>query len=230
MPRKVSRPFEHLFRILGIQRLREFCLFAFHAWNRYQVARIVCAVGAAWLLGATALYFAERKVNPDFETWPESLWSVWVLLFSGLHEPPRTNAGRLATMFILILGVGAAGLFTASVASLLIERYLGRREMSNFEMDDHLVLCNWSSRGLAWIQEVHAKSIQDKRPVVIIHDAPDEIELPDKQDDPAFNDVYIVKGDPTSEIVLRRARRNQPIRSWSFPTIEKANTPTEKAY
>jgi voltage-gated potassium channel len=59
---------------------------------------------------------------------------------------------------------------------------------------------------LEWIREVHAKIIQDKRPVIIIHDAPDEIELPDTQDDPAFSDVYIVKGDPTSEVILRRAK------------------------
>ena len=43
-------------------------------------------------------------------------------------------------------------------------------------------------------------------PIVIIHDAPDEIELPDTQDDPAFSDVFIVKGDPTSEVSLRRAK------------------------
>ena len=109
-------------------------------------------------------------------------------------------------MVLLIFGVGTAGLFTASVASLLIERYLRRRDVSNFEMEDHLVLCNWSPRGLEWIREVHAKIIQDKRPVVIIHDDPDEIDLPDKQDEPAFNDVYIVKGDPTSEVILRRAK------------------------
>ena len=78
--------------------------------------------------------------------------------------------------------------------------------MTNFEMEDHLVLCNWSPRGLEWIREVHGKIIQDKRPVVIIHDDPDEIDLPDKQDDPAFNDVYIVKGDPTNEVILRRAK------------------------
>jgi TrkA-N domain len=72
-------------------------------------------------------------------------------------------------------------------------------------MEDHLVLCNWSPRGVAWIHEVHAKSIQDKRPVVIIHDAADEIELPTKEEDVAVKDVYIVKGDPTNEVVLRRA-------------------------
>ena len=41
---------------------------------------------------------------------------------------------------------------------------------------------------------------------MIIHDSPEGIDLPDRQDDPAFNDVYIVKGDPTSEVVLRRAK------------------------
>ena len=42
--------------------------------------------------------------------------------------------------------------------------------------------------------------------MVIIHDEADEIDLPDKQDEAAFSDVYIVKGDPTSEVVLRRAK------------------------
>ncbi len=176
------------------------------AWNRHQVTRIIAALAVAWLLGATALYLAERGVNSEFATWGESLWKVWVLLFSGLDQPPMTVTGRLLTMALLVLGVGTAGLFTASVASLLVEGYLRRRDVSSFEMEDHLVLCNWSPRGLAWIHEVHAKSIQDKRPVVIIHDEADEIDIPDKQDDAAFNDVYIVKGDSTSEVVLRRAK------------------------
>ena len=77
--------------------------------------------------------------------------------------------------------------------------------MSHFEMDDHLVLCNWAPRGLEWIREVHSKIITEPRPIVIIHDNPDEIDLPDKQDEPAFNDVYIVKGDPTNEVILHRA-------------------------
>jgi Trk K+ transport system NAD-binding subunit len=108
-------------------------------------------------------------------------------------------------MVLLVAGVGLAGLLTASVASLLVERYLRRSDVSHFEMDDHSVLCNWAPRALEWIREVHNKIITNPRPVVIIHDNPDEIDLPDKQDEPAFNDVYIVKGDPTNEIILRRA-------------------------
>ena len=78
--------------------------------------------------------------------------------------------------------------------------------MSNLEMSDHLVLCNWSPRGLEWVREVHSEHRPGQAAVVIIHDNPDEIELPDKQDDPAFSDVYIVKGDPANEVILRRAK------------------------
>ncbi len=185
---------------------RDSLLAAVTVWNRNQIRQVITAVLLTWLLGATALYLAERHANPDFATWGDSLWGVWVVMFSGLESPPKTTAGRLVIMALLVLGVGLAGLFTASLASLLIERYLRRRDVSTFEMEDHLVLCNWAPRGLEWIREVHAKIIQDKRPVVIIHDEPDEIDLPDKGDEAAFSDVYIVKGDPTSEVVLRRAK------------------------
>ena len=197
--------FRRIVKLLRQRAWRDDLLAAVSAWNHHQVARVVTAVVITWLVGSAALHLAESG-NPAFKSWGVSLWSVWVLLFSGLDNPPETTAGRLIAMALLVMGVGLAGLFTASVASMLVERYLRRREVSNFEMEDHLVLCNWAPRGVEWIREVHAKIIQDKRPVVIIHDNPDEIDLPDKQDETAFADVYIVKGDPTSEIVLRRAK------------------------
>ena len=174
--------------------------------RRNQIFRIVIAVMVVWVLGASGIHLAERGGNPPFDTWSESFWNVWVMLFAGPDQSPRTAIGRLISMALLGLGVGLAGLFTGSVASVLVAQNLRRRDVSNFEMDDHLVLCNWSERGLPWIREVHSKIIQDKRPVVILHDSPEAIDLPDKQDDAAFNDVYIVKGDPSNEVILRRAR------------------------
>jgi voltage-gated potassium channel len=181
------------------------------SWNRYQVGRVIEGVILTWLIGAVGLYLVERGANSGFASPVESLWSVWALLFSGLDDAytPRTVTGRLLAMILMVAGVGLAGLFTASVASLLVERYLRRRDVTHFEMDDHLVLCNWAPRGLEWIREVHSKIITEPRPIVIIHDNPDEIDLPDKQDEPAFNDVYIVKGDPTNEVILRRATVSQ---------------------
>ena len=78
--------------------------------------------------------------------------------------------------------------------------------MPNLAMSDHLVLCHWSPRALDWIREVHSGIVTDKRSIVIVHDTPDEVVLPDQQDEAAFSDVYIVKGDPANEVILRRAK------------------------
>ncbi len=177
------------------------------SWNRYQIGRVVEGVILVWLIGAVVLYLTEHRDLPGFSSLLESLWSVWALLFGGLDDAytPKSAIGRVMAMALMVAGVGLAGLFTASVASLLVERYLRRSDVSHFEMDGHLVLCNWAPRGLEWIREVHSKIITEPRPIVIIHDNPDEIDLPDKQDEPSFNDVYIVKGDPTNEVILNRA-------------------------
>ncbi len=175
-------------------------------WNRNQLVRIVEAMLVAWVIGAVGIHLAEQGENPSFFTWTESFWRVWVILFSGLDEAPKTWMGRVFAMILLGTGMGLAGLFTATVASILVEYQLRRHDVANFEMEDHLVLCNWGPRGLAWIREVHSKIIQDKRPVVIIHDDAGQVDLPDEHDDVAFNDVYMIKGDPTNEVILRRAR------------------------
>jgi voltage-gated potassium channel len=128
--------------ILGVLRSRAWrdaILAAVSAWNRNQVRQVITAVFMTWLLGATALYLAERRVNSDFANWGDALWGVWVVLFSGMDQDPKTTAGRLVMMVLLVLGVGLAGLFTASLASLLIERYLRRRDVTTFEMENHPV-------------------------------------------------------------------------------------------
>jgi voltage-gated potassium channel len=176
-------------------------------WSRHMLGRLTALALAIWFLGSYGVYVAERRVNPGYHTWFDALWNVWLLLFSGLQDAPQTVVSRVLAMVLVIVGVALMGFFTATVASVLVERYLERRHVTEFEMDDHLILCNWDSRGLDWIREVHSRTFQQrKRPVVIIHDQPELIDLPDTQDDAAFSDVYIVKGDPANEVVLRRAK------------------------
>ena len=163
-------------------------------------------MGFLWLASATLLHLIEAPNNSAFSSWSDALFNTWVIFFGSGNEMPQSAFGKLIVSMLVLGGVALAGLFTASVASILIDRALRRRQVSSLEMSNHLVLCHWAPRGLEWIREVHSKIVADKRPIVIIHDNPDEVELPDKQDDPAFNDVYIVKGDPANEVVLRRAK------------------------
>lgn len=129
---------------------------------RNELARFVAAIFVLWLVGATVIHLAERGDKGSFATWGDSFFNVWVMLFSGVDTPPKTLIGRGVTVMILVAGVCLVGLFTGAVASVFVERRLRRREVSHFEMEDHLVLCNWSPRALEWIEEVHSKIIQDK--------------------------------------------------------------------
>ena len=156
---------------------RDALLSLLKAWNRHNIPKILTALVVIWIVSGTALYFAESGTNPAFKTLRESLWNVWVALFSGLSNAPNSQVGRLVVSAVLIVGAALAGLFTASVASILVERSLRSREVSNLEMSGHLVLCNWSPRALEWIREVHSSIVTDKRPVVIVHDTPDEVVL-----------------------------------------------------
>ena len=188
-------------------RRRGACWRSCANWNRHQVARIIAAVVLAWLVGATGIHLAERRGNPDFATWGESFWSVWVLLFSGLDQPPE-DGRRAARRHGPARHRGRPGRAVHGERGVAPGRTLPA-EARRVEFRDGgppgplqlVARAGWSGSARST-----AKIIQDKRPVVIIHDDPDEIDLPDKQDDPAFNDVYIVKGDPTSEVILRRAK------------------------
>ena len=84
------------------------------AWNRHHVWKVLAATVVIWIGSSTALYLAERHTNPAFPTWRESLWYVWVVLFSGLVKTPNSVVGRLVTSAVILVGVALAGLFTAS--------------------------------------------------------------------------------------------------------------------
>ncbi len=135
----------------------------------------------------------------------ESLWSVWVLLFSGLDEVPKTPTGRLLAMVLLVAGVGLAAYSRRAWPRFWSNVICGEATCRTSRWTTIWYSATGRRAGLEWIREVHSKIITEPRPIVIIHDNPDEIDLPDKQDEPAFKDVYIVKGDPTNEVILRRA-------------------------
>ena len=49
----------------------------------FRSAGVIGAVILIWLIGALVLHLAERQTNTAFGTIGESLWNVWILIFSG---------------------------------------------------------------------------------------------------------------------------------------------------
>lgn len=74
--------------VRDMARWRDTLLSVLRAWNRHQVWKILTAIVVIWIVSGTALHFAERGTNPPYKTWRDSLWNVWIMLFSGIINSP----------------------------------------------------------------------------------------------------------------------------------------------
>lgn len=68
------------------------------------------------------------------------------------------------------------------------------------KLQGHIVICGWNEKALRIIKELHAPVVTDKRPIVVISEAPGPMPAGEE-----FNDVYAIQGDPASDSILRRA-------------------------
>lgn len=168
---------------------------------------LVVLIGTLWTLGALFLWVAEARSNPEYGTLGQSFWNIAVCLFSGLDSgAPQTGPGKVAVVALLVLSAGIVGIFTAEIASLLVERRLGRKKaMPGYSLRGHFVICNWNEKAIPMIHELHAEAVKNKYPVVVVSDKVDAAALPEEDDDACFHEVYLVKGDPAQEVMLRRA-------------------------
>ena len=179
--------------------------------RRYPFLRLITLIVALWVFGALVLRLCEGRTNEEFDTMPKALWNISVYLFSGLDQGiPQTPEGKTAAAVVLILSLGLVAVLTGSVASFLVERRLGsKRRMPAHDLKDHIVICNWNDKGIPIMLELHAAIVHDPRPVVVVSGSADAAELPDADDMPQFEDVYLIKGSPAREVFLRRANVHQ---------------------
>ncbi len=175
--------------------------------RRQPFARLLVFTSILWLSGGLLLWALEGLRNPDFDTVPKALWNIAVYLFSGLDSGvPRTVPGKIVVTLVLVLSLGVAAVLTGTIASFLVERSLwSRKRMPSHDLRGHIVICNWNDKAVPIIRELHAAIVKDRRPVVIVSDSPEAAALPEEDELPEFQDVYLVRGDPASEVMLRRA-------------------------
>jgi len=164
----------------------------------------VLALAMAWLVGAVGMYVAEHHVNERFDPLPEAMWSVVVYLFSGFEDRyPITEAGRMVTIAIMVMGAASLAVITASLAAALTKRRLEGTRMPG-RLKGHYVICNFDARVFSIIRQLHGKVHDEHVPIVIVSDS-DELRLPDrKEDDLVCEDVFTVRGDPTDARMLKR--------------------------
>jgi voltage-gated potassium channel len=149
------------------------------------------------LLGGVLVYAAERHYNPSLATVADAVWYAIVTITTVGYgdSAPITNAGRIVGVGLMVFGIGFLGLFTATVASLFIDRLLREgKGLMPVRAEKHIIICGWSDKGRLILQELRSET---ERPIVILADLPERpLEAPG---------VTFVRGRPYTEESLRRA-------------------------
>jgi voltage-gated potassium channel len=167
-------------------------------------------LAAVLLYGSTGFLYFERPGNPDLG-WSDALWYCLVTLTTVGYGDyfPKTAGGRyLVGVPLLVLGVGLLGFLLSVVATTLISaRNKEAQGMNPARTRQHVVIVHFpgTPKLLRLIDElVQDPSIGTDAAFVLIDDRLDELppELADRH-------VHYVRGDPTRDATLNRARIDQ---------------------
>lgn len=67
-------------------------------------------------------------------------------------------------------------------------------------LDGHIVICGWGEKAFRVVRQLHAPVVRDKKPILLMAD-----EIGDLPEEPAFDNVFALGGDPTREDALHAA-------------------------
>jgi voltage-gated potassium channel len=125
-------------------------------------------------------------------------WSLVTVTTVGYGDiSPETVGGRVIGVVVMIFGIGFLGMFTATIASIFVERKMrqdrGLKALKGLK--DHVLLCGWNYSASEVISEIHA---DDKEKDIVI--------LANLDENPTDEDhVYFVRGDPADMSKLEMA-------------------------
>jgi len=141
--------------------------------HQFVLGRIFVLLVTVWLAGSAAMHLLEGAKNSSFRSFGSSAVAILYYLFSGFETKfPSTVAGHVVAVIILSLGVGAVTLFTATVATLLIERALNVRRIRTkpsfrLGLKGHVVLVGWSERVERILMHLRSPDVRP-RPVIVV--------------------------------------------------------------
>jgi len=113
-----------------------------------------------------------------------------------------TSAGKLFTIFLIIVGLGTFGYMISLVTSYFVEGQLegivrGYFKKSDIKkMKNHVIICGYGRNGRQAVDELHAHNV----PCVVVDNKGDKFEYLEEE-----HNMKFINGDATSDEVLRKA-------------------------
>ena len=141
--------------------------------------------------------FAISVVEPDMTVLNGLWWSIVTMTTVGYGDiSPASIGGRIIAVIMMFFGIGLLGMFSASVASVLVENKLREeRGLNTFKYRNHIILCEWNHRTREIINELRNDPKTAEQPLVLIADIPTK-PIND-------NNLFLVAGNVNDETLQR---------------------------
>ncbi|PIE70442.1 MAG: cag pathogenicity island protein Cag26 [Deltaproteobacteria bacterium] len=143
-----------------------------HLVRRDNLNRVMGFIALVLILGSIGMVVFEPDLDMQDAIW----WAVVTMTTVGYGDiSPASPGGRVVAIGVMLLGIGLLGIFTATVASIFVERrMMENRGGKPVRVRNHFLICGWNYRGKDLIRELQADPKMKQRSIVIIADLPEK--------------------------------------------------------
>jgi voltage-gated potassium channel len=159
--------------------------------RKENLGRLILVTFCVLAIGTIGMILFEKSsAESNIKSGRDAIWWSFVTITTVGYGDfyPTTLGGRIIGAVVMLFGIGFLGMFTATIASIFVERKLrqdrGLKALKGLK--DHVLLCGWNYTASEVISEIHADD--ETKEIVIIANL-DENPLESAH-------VEFIKGDP----------------------------------
>ena len=180
----------------------------FRSLKRRNAFTILGFTAGIILVGGFGLYFLDGHYRAQGTSgivdtfW----WALVTITTVGYGDVvPHSIWGRIIGLVIMLSGVVLVSLFTATIASIFVERKIKEGEGLDLSKEkDHIVICGWNENTERAIQGIVIHDKLGSHPIVLVNELEKE-EIDSLQYRFKERDIHFVKGNFVKEDVLAKA-------------------------
>ncbi|MFX0197674.1 MAG: NAD-binding protein [Candidatus Hodarchaeota archaeon] len=145
-------------------------------------------------------WIEHRGIKDLYKTF-ETIMPFLLGEYEKLEDLGLKPESRKIVFFLFII----SALILAGIFGKIVSYFVREEKKMPRRLESHIVICNWNDRGDGIIKEMHSSlDNRETEIIVVTKKAIDNEE--ELRSDQAYDEVYFVRGDPSSHEVLKRQR------------------------